>query len=193
MWTILESSADKTAHLPEFDEPLLLGDELSAPVRWRRLLAYIIGCMVLLVFLLAQMLYFYQDYFFRHAFWRPLLVQICQPLNCELPAEKNAAALRSVFLTVETHPDYQSMLLVKFRIQNTAMYPQSYPSVELLFSNTEDKPVAARRFYPGHYLALPLLSKGAIAAGAEVDGALEIANPGADAVNYTLEFVYENN
>jgi hypothetical protein len=193
MWTILESSADKTAHLPEFDEPLLLGEEPPAQNKWRLKLAYSAGCMILTACLILQTLYHYQDYFLRHAQWRPLLASVCGQLACELPVVKNSAALRSVFMSVDPHPVYQDMLLVKFRVQNNAMYPQAFPAVQLSFSNTDLEPVATRRFYPGHYLALDLLSEGAIAAGADVEGTLELRDPGPDAVNYTIEFVYENN
>lgn len=197
MWTIVQPGADKTVQLPEFDEPLVLnggpGEEPRTPIRWLRMLSYFVGCIVLTLCLLAQVFYFYQDHFLRHSFWRPLIASACVPLSCKLPAEKNAAALRSVFLSVDPHPDYQDMLLVSFRIHNTAMYPQAFPAVELLFSDTDNQAIAARRFYPGHYLALPLLSEGSIAAGAQIDGAIAVRNPGDDAVNYILEFVYENN
>jgi hypothetical protein len=193
MWTILESSADKTAHLPEFDEPLILGGEPRAPLRWKKALAYFAGCLALAICLLAQLLIYYQDYFLRHAQWRPLIASVCSALACELPAARNAAALRSVFLSVDPHPEYQNMLTAKFRVQNTAMYPQAFPSVELSFSNTDNELIAERRFYPGHYLALAQFSERVIAAGAEIDGTLTIRDPGDDAVNYKLGFVYENN
>lgn len=192
MWTVLESSADKTAHLPEFDEPLVLGEESATPVPWRRIMAYASGCIVLLCCLMAQILFFYPEYFLRHAFWRPLLVEACQSLNCELPAEKNAEVLRSVLLTVEPHPQYQQMLLVQFRAQNTAMYPLEFPAAELLFSNPTNNVLAGRRFQPQHYLNAALLAEGFIASGAEISGELAISSPGDDAVNYTLEFVYDN-
>lgn len=193
MWTILESSADKTAHLPEFDEPLILGAEPRARTPWVATLVYLTACLILSACLLAQIFYHYQDYFLRHPYWRPLLVSACEQLNCELPVIKNAAALRPVFFSVDPHPEYQDMLQAQFRLQNTAPYPQAFPSAELVFSNTDGQAVAARRFYPGHYLTLALLSEGEIAAGAEIDGTIEIVSPGPDAVNYTLEFVYENN
>lgn len=188
----MESSADKTAHLPEFDEPLLLGEEARVPGRWSRMLAYLAGCLILSGCLVAQLLYFYQDYFLRHALWRPVISDACELLTCQLSPEKNADALRSVFLTVDPHPDYQDMLLVQFKVRNTAFYPQALPSVELLFSNISNEPVAGRRFYPGHYLPVPVLAAGMIAPGAEVEGKIEISSPAGDAVNYTLEFVYAN-
>ncbi|MDO9520431.1 MAG: DUF3426 domain-containing protein [Pseudohongiella sp.] len=192
MWTIVESSADKTAHLPEFDDPLILGEEPRTPARWRAMMGYLAGCVILSICLLVQVFYHYQDYFLRHSLWRPLLASACEQLACELPVVKNSSALRSVYLSVDPHPDYQDMLLVRFRVHNTAMYPQAFPAVQLSFSNTEQEIVAARRFYPGHYLPLELLPAGAIAQGAQLDGALAVRDPGPNAVNYTLEFVYEN-
>lgn len=192
MWTILESSADKASQLPELDEPLVLGEEVRAPADWPRLLAYVGGSVILLACLAAQLLYFYPDYFLRHTFWRPLVADACALANCELRTEKNAAAMRSVFLTVEPHPEYQQMLLVQFRAQNSANYEMELPAVELLFTNQSRDPVAGRRFYPASYLPPGTTDSNIIAAGAEISGQLAISDPGEDAVNYALEFVYDN-
>ena len=118
---------------------------------------------------------------------------LCGTLACELPIVRDASLLRSVFLDVSTHPEYESLLLVSFRLQNVAPFAQPYPSVNLTFSNIQRQVVAARRFYPGHYLDASLLSLMMIPAGAEIQGTLELLDPGVDSVNYSLDFVYEHN
>ncbi|MDP3516719.1 MAG: DUF3426 domain-containing protein, partial [Pseudohongiella sp.] len=113
-------------------------------------------------------------------------------LACELPIVRDASLLRSVFLDVSSHPEYESMLLVQFRVKNTAPFAMPYPSAELSFRNIQNQIVAARRFYPGHYLEVSLLPLLMIPAGAEIQGKLELLDPGTESVNYTLEFVYEH-
>ncbi|TFH75840.1 DUF3426 domain-containing protein [Gammaproteobacteria bacterium LSUCC0112] len=193
MWTILESSNDKTAHLPEFDEPLILGDPAPPQTSWSGVVVSLMGILVLSACLFAQLVYFNRDVLLRDPHARAVMESVCSTLACELPVVRDASLLRSVFLDVSSHPEYESMLLVRFRLQNTAPFAQPYPSVDLSFSNIQHQVVAARRFYPGHYLDVSLLPLMMIPAGAEIQGTLELLDPGVDSVNYSLDFVYEHN
>lgn len=193
MWTILESNNDKTAHLPEFDEPLILGAPPPARRSWFVVIANVCGIVLLLACLIAQLVYFNKDALLRDTRSRDLITSLCGALDCELPVVRDAGQLRSAFLDVSSHPDYEAMLLVRFSIRNTALFAQPFPSVDMTFSNISHQSVAARRFYPGHYLDASLLSQLTIPAGAEVQGTLEILDPGVESVNYTVEFVYEQN
>jgi len=193
MWTILESHTDKTAHLPEFDEPLLLGG--PPPVRRSLVMVLANACAVLFlsVCFVAQLVYFNKDTLLRDTRTRDLLTTLCATLSCEMPVVRDPSLLRSTFLDVSSHPEYESLLLVRFSIHNTALFAQPFPSVDMTFSNINYQTIAARRFYPGHYLQASLLSHLTIPAGAEVQGTLEILDPGVESVNYTMEFVYEDN
>jgi hypothetical protein len=193
MWTILESNTDKTAHLPEFDEPLLLGAPPPARRSWFVVLANICAILFLSVCFIAQLVYFNKDALLRDTRTRDILTTLCTTLACELPVVRDPSLLRSTFLDVSSHPEYESLLLVRFSIRNTALFAQPFPSVDMTFSNISQQPVAGRRFYPGHYLDASLLSHLTIPAGAEVQGKLEILDPGVESVNYTVEFVYEHN
>lgn len=193
MWTILESNTLKTAHLPEFDEPLFLGRPPAARRSWLVLVANVCAVLFLIVCFVAQLVYFNKDTLLRDTRTRDLLTFVCASLACELPVVRDPSLLRSTFLDVASHPDYESLLLVRFSIRNTALFAQPFPSVDMTFSNIRFQTIAARRFYPGHYLDASLLSQLTIPAGAEVQGTLEILDPGVEGVNYTVEFVYEHN
>jgi len=193
MWTILESHTDKTAHLPEFDEPLLLGELPPARRSWTVATANVCAVLLLVACFIAQLVYFNKDRLLRDTRTKNLLSTVCARLDCELPVVRDPSLLRSTFLDVSSHPDYESLLLVRFSIRNTALFAQPFPSVDMTFSNIRHQPIAGRRFYPGHYLDASLLSHLTIPAGAEVQGTLEILDPGVESVNYTVEFVYEYN
>ncbi len=198
MWTIIESSADKNAHLPAFDEPLLLGTESPAhSIRkplWLRLLratAWMSGIVLLMLALAGQWLYVNRTQLLESPSWRAYWQALCQYADCDVPPAQNASALRSVLLVVDTHPERTDALQVRFRVQNTSQVPQKFPAVELSFTNTSNELVASRRFYPGHYLNREGFLMQHIRPAAEVDGLIEIINPGEDAVNYAIKFVYE--
>lgn len=201
MWTIIESSADKNAHLPEFDEPLLLGAhnaaDSSLPARaplWLRALgivAWSIGIVILIASLVAQWAYFNRDQVLEDPLWRGYWQTLCDYADCDVPPAQNASALRSVVLQVDPHSTHPNGLQVSFRIQNMSSVPQKFPAVELSFSNTRNEVVATRRFYPGHYLSREGFLMQHIRPASEIDGLLEILNPGDDAVNYAIKFVYE--
>lgn len=196
MWTILESSTDKTEHLPELDEPLVLGSETATTARplWLRVLTaagWMSGIVLLCIALAAQYAWFNREQVLENPTWRQGWQLFCQYSGCEVPPAENAQALRSVLLDVSPHPEWQDVLQIHFRIQNTLQVPQSFPAVELSFSNTQNETIAARRFYPGHYLHRDIFAQRFLRPAAEVDGVLEILNPGDDAVNYAIQFVYE--
>jgi hypothetical protein len=193
MWTILEASNDKTAHLPQFDEPLVLGAPPPAQGSWLATVGWLLLMTVLSAGFVAQLVIFNKDMVLRDSRVRDLLANLCARVACELPVVRAPDQLRSTFIEVSPHPDYESMLLVRFGIFNAALFAQPHPSVDLSFSNTQQQAVAGRRFYPGHYLDASLLSRLTIPAGSEIQGTLEILDPGPEAVNYTIEFVYEHN
>lgn len=193
MWTILESSNDKTAQLPQFDEPLVLGVPPPAQRSWLAAMAWLLLMAVLSAGLITQLVIYNKDKVLRDSRVRDLLTELCARVACELPVVRDPDQLRSTFIDVSPHPDYESMLLVRFGIFNAALFAQPHPSVDLSFSNTQQQAVAGRRFYPGHYLDASLLPRLTIPAGSEIQGTLEILDPGPEAVNYTIEFVYERN
>jgi hypothetical protein len=201
MWTIIDSSADKNAHLPELDEPLVLAADAAqkhhaqrATTRWKKFLAttaWLLGILVLSGTLLIQWFYFNQEQAVSSPGLRTYWQMICERSGCDVPPAQDASALRSVLLDVSDHPTQPQVLQVRFRIQNTSAVPQKFPAVELSFRNTQNEVVAARRFYPGHYLNPQAFLMLHLRPSAEVDGLLEIQNPGEDAVNYAIQFVYE--
>jgi len=193
MWTILETNSDKIAHLPQFDESLVLGAPPPAQRSWLAAVSGIFLIIVLFAGLVGQLVFFNKDTLLRDTRVRDLLTGLCTRVACALPVLRDTEQLRSTFVEVSPHPDYESMLLVRFGIFNAALFAQPHPSVDLSFSNTQQQALAGRRFYPGHYLDASLLSRITIPAGSESLGTLEILDPGQEAVNYTIEFVYEHN
>ena len=65
---------------------------------------------------------------------------------------------------------------------------QHFPDLELRFSSVSGALVAGRRFKPEEYLKGELKGAQTMPPSTPVQVSLEIADPGPDAVNYTLSF-----
>lgn len=120
--------------------------------------------------------------------WRPHFASACELIGCPLPHPSSLADLRGANLVVRDHPTVAGALVVDAILFNEANYPQPFPVLELSFSSVRDQPIASRRFTPSEYRAGELKDLTHMPPGVPVHISLEILNPGAEAVNYSLRF-----
>jgi hypothetical protein len=172
-------------------DPLGLGDppfglEPVAPPRRRWWL--IPAVLLALVALAGQVLWFQFDRWSVDPQIRPVYASLCAPLGCELPPMRALDAFRTKDLVVRSHPDRPGALLVDAIIVNEAPFAQPFPELELRFSAIGGNLIAARRFSPREYLSGDAKGAKEIGARTPVHIALEIEDPGGDAVNYLITF-----
>jgi hypothetical protein len=121
--------------------------------------------------------------------YRPALETFCARVGCTLPVLRDASRIRSQRLVVRSHPERADALRVDAVIVNRAPWPQPWPELELRFSDLRGELVAARRFAPGEYLDAALAAeRPEMPPRRPVQIALELVDPGADAVNYVMTF-----
>ncbi|HSG89690.1 MAG TPA: zinc-ribbon and DUF3426 domain-containing protein [Pseudomonadales bacterium] len=120
---------------------------------------------------------------------RPRLAQLCAVVGCDLPVPTDRAAIRTQRLLVRSHPERADGLRVEVVLINGAPWPQPFPDMRLSFSTIEGAPLAARRFAPAEYLAGELAGRRQMPAGSPVQIALDLVDPGPQAVNYELELL----
>lgn len=113
--------------------------------------------------------------------------QACALIGCELPSLISRKDIRAVNLVVRSHPRAKNALIVDAVLQNTAEFDQPFPSLDLIFTDAGDKPIAARRFSPNEYLAGEMAGKTQMPSRKPVHIALEIIDPGSEAVGYRIE------
>lgn len=119
--------------------------------------------------------------------WRPLVVSLCNVLGCDVPAWREPAAFTLLTREVRPHPQAAGALRVDATFRNDARWPQNWPRLLLTLSDVEGRPVAARAFDPGEYLAEP-------AAGAMLDSGgtarirIDLREPAAATVSYSFDF-----
>jgi len=112
---------------------------------------------------------------------------VCPLVGCQVPPLEDRTAIRAVNLVVRSHPQQPNALVVDAVLQNAAEFPQRFPILDLVFTDLRDKPVAARRFEPKDYLAGEMAGKQMMPSKQPVHIALEIADPGEQAVGYRIE------
>lgn len=121
--------------------------------------------------------------------YRPALETFCARVGCTLPVLRDASRIRSQRLVVRSHPERDDALRVDAVIVNRAPWPQPWPELELRFSDLRGELVAARRFGPGEYLDRALAAeRPEMPSRRPVQIALELVDPGPDAVNYVMTF-----
>lgn len=163
-------------------EDLVPADPAPARRRWPWALLVLAG----LVALPAQYLHRNLDALALDPERRPWLERACDLLGCELPEPVLADAIRSQRLTVQSHPQRDDGLRVEVVLVNRAPWPQPFPDIELRFSDLDGRPVAARVFHPAEYLGGELTGRRTMPTGTPVRIALDLADPGPDALNYEM-------
>lgn len=149
--------------------------------------------LVAALLLVGQYAYFHLDTLARSPQWRPLYAQACQAIGCQLPGRADLSALRGANLVVRTHPQYQHALMVDALLFNEGQWPQPFPALELTFDDLHGQPVASRRFQPAEYLHGDLATRRTLPVNTPAHVALEIVDPGKQAVSYRLRLLPAQN
>lgn len=156
---------------------------------WGAKLLWLLGSLALLGLIFAQLFVFQFDRLSRYEPLRPLYAAACPLIGCELPEMVDTDQIESRKLVVRSHPDEPKALLVEALIVNQAPFEQPFPAIVLTFSNLNNDVVAQRAFKPSEYLQGEAQDMTSIPPNTPVKIALELQDPGQDAVNYNLRFL----
>lgn len=169
------------------DEPLQL-DWQARRRPWGRWLGWGLLNLIALFALAAQYVAYNFDEVARQDEYRPWLEKICPALGCELPPRVDISQIKSSNLVVRSHPDFAGALVVDAIIYNRASFPQPFPLLEIRFDDINGQTQARRIFKPGEYLSGELAGQRQMPSQIPIHIALDILDPGAKAVNYSLSF-----
>lgn len=121
------------------------------------------------------------------------LQQLCplHPLLCEnkAPEARQLGDVVSTHLLVRKHPSVANALIVDTILLNRSAEPGPFPALKLHFSDINGQTLASRVFQPREYLAGELNALSNLASQQPVHIALEIVDPGSNAVNYQLQLL----
>jgi predicted Zn finger-like uncharacterized protein len=150
---------------------------------------WLTSAIVMIVALVAQVGYFKFDDWSRHPQYRPAYALTCQLLNCQLPAVQDISQMKTQHFMVRLHPKVEQALYIDTLLVNTAEYKQPFPDLNLIFTGLDNQTIASRHFKPQEYLAGELAGSNSMPLNVPIHIAIEIINPGAEAVGYRIELV----
>jgi predicted Zn finger-like uncharacterized protein len=168
------------------DPPHYVWEQTRTP--WSRRLLWVGLCLLGLLGLGAQYLWYQFDELARQDRYRPWFVQVCPQIGCKVPSKVDIALIKSSNLVVRSHPEFSGALVVDAIIYNRASFAQPFPLLELRFADLNGALIASRRFKPSEYLGGDLAGQAEMVPQTPIHIALDILDPGARAVNYSLSF-----
>ena len=169
------------------DEPLQL-DWQEAKKPWGRWLGWSVLNLLALLALGAQYVAYNYDELSRQPQYRSWFERICPTVGCELPALVDIGQIKSSNLVVRSHPEFTGALVVDAILYNRAAFAQPFPLLEIRFADLNGKLIASRSFKPSEYLSGELAGQAQMPPQVPIHIALDILDPGAKAVNYSLSF-----
>lgn len=169
------------------DDPLQL-DWQRPKSRAGRKLAWALLTLLALAGLAGQYVWYHFDELARQDQYRPWFEMICPQIDCKVPSKVDIKQLKSSNLVVRSHPEFKGALVVDAIIYNRAPFSQPFPLLELRFADTSGQLIASRRFKPAEYLSGEIAGKEEMPPQTPIHIALDILDPGAKAVNYSLSF-----
>ncbi|TPG74525.1 DUF3426 domain-containing protein [Pseudomonas arsenicoxydans] len=169
------------------DDPLQL-DWQKRRSPWGRRLFWILLVLLGASALAGQYIAYHFDELARQDQYRPWFQQLCPQLGCTVPSKVDIAKIKSSNLVVRSHPEFSGALVVDAIIYNRAPFSQPFPLLELRFADLNGHLIASRRFKPGEYLNGDLEGMAEMPPQTPIHIALDILDPGAKAVNYSLSF-----
>jgi len=147
----LEDEPATLAQQVQFVDDPVEADE-AATRKPKRYLTTFFG-VTLFLLLTAQATYHFRDALaVKLPGLKPLLVQLCDQLECtvELPREAELLSIESSEL--EAHAKLMNVITLHALLHNRARYAQAWPSLELTLTDSRDEVIARRSFHPADYL-----------------------------------------
>lgn len=181
-----EPSIGSLAAVDLFDEELFYE---PLPRRSRRRWLWGSLCLLALLALPAQFVYYNFDAIARDQRLRPMLENLCLLVACEMPTRVDISLLRSANLLVRADAEFPNALAIDVILYNRADFAQPFPVLQMQFTDAGGRTLASRRFRPEEYLSGELAGVQLMPTQTPIHVALSMLNPGPQASGYSLEFV----
>lgn len=142
-------------------------------------------CLVLLLALGLHWLLAHPDQFKDHPRWGAAYRLACHVAACQQTLSANDYQTQS--LRIISHPEQPSTLLLEAVIINRTQRQLPFPTIEVQFSNIEEQPLTRYSLNAAEYLNGELQGAEYFAPATPVRVSVNIPDPGATAVNYSIK------
>lgn len=180
----------------ETSESILLSElptrtKAAAPAGRPRFLLQVLAALLLGGLLLLQLALFLRaDLAAALPATRPLLVALCQPLDCVVPLPRQLDKTAITASSLEHDGENQSRARLYLLLANRSGQTQTWPHIVLTLTDVRDAPVAQRVFAPREYLAKADRLEAGMADGEEQEIRLDLDTGTLAATGYALDLVY---
>lgn len=147
------------APLDELPTPQQTATEMDAatpaaePARVKRRAGWAAASALLVIGLMAQAAFYYRgEIAILFPEIRPKLIELCANLACDIPLPRRAELISIESSDLQADPANPSVMMLTATLRNRAAFLQSYPSLELTLTNTQDQVLARRVFGVRDYL-----------------------------------------
>jgi predicted Zn finger-like uncharacterized protein len=153
----------------------------------RTSVAWLLGCLVVALALLAQVTHHFRQDLVRDPRVGPLIKDIYSRTGMPLSPNWDLPAFELRQWGNDGGPDAAGHLTVRASLTNRADFAQPHPILRLELDDRFGDSVAVRDFAPAEYLKNPSEAARLLGPGASAEAELVIVNPGKDAVGYQLD------
>lgn len=161
------------------------------PARKKSNWPWAVGCLLLLIMLLAQAAYFFRvELAANLPGLKPALTAYCGLLQCTVPLPQKADLVSIESSDLEADPAQSNVIILNALLHNRALYAQAYPNLELTLTDTQDKALARRTFRPAEYLKPGEDEKQGLAANRELSVKLNLDTTDLKPSGYRLFLFY---
>lgn len=137
----------------------------------------------------AQYLFHNLNALSQMAQWRSTTETFCAITGCNVPEWRDLQSIQHDNLVVRSHPQQANALLINVRLINNSEFAQTFPLLELRFSDLNGNEIASRRFKPEEYLAGELSGLKKMPVNQAIQIELALVDPGKAAVNYQMQLL----
>ncbi|MGV8935212.1 MAG: DUF3426 domain-containing protein [Gallionellaceae bacterium] len=125
----------------------------SEPVSRRASLLLKTSSLFLVLIILLEVAYFFRvEIAARLPGIKPVMLQICAKLKCNLPLPQKIDLISIESSELEADPTQANIITLHALLRSRAPYPMVYPDIELTLTDIQDNAVARRTFSPADYL-----------------------------------------
>ena len=121
---------------------------------------------------------------------KPQLQALCDAFGCNLPLPRRAGLMSIESSDLQAAPESPAVMVLSATLRNRAAFTQSYPSLELTLTDTQDRPLARRVLSPPDYLGRAANTDAAFAANSELPVKVFIEAASLEAAGYRLYLFY---